>query len=78
MAAKETIDGRLGKGKGSDGGGGGGGGGGGSAVVELTDANFDKKVMQSDAVWIVAFTAPWCGHCKNLMPHWYVRVCTSL
>jgi len=69
MAAKETIDGRLGKGKGSDGGGGGGGGGG-SAVVELTDANFDKKVMQSDAVWIVAFTAPWCGHCKNLMPHW--------
>merc|ERR1719272_17874 len=66
-AAKETIDGRLGKGGGS---GGGGGGGGGSAVVELTDANFEKKVMKSDAVWVVAFTAPWCGHCKNLAPHW--------
>ena len=67
MAAKETIDGRLG---GGSSGGGGSGSGSGSAVVELTDANFEKKVMKSDAVWIVAFTAPWCGHCKNLMPHW--------
>ena len=47
--------------------GGGGGGGGGSTkdVVELTDDNFDKLVMEGDAVWLVEFFAPWCGHCKR-------------
>lgn len=49
-----------------------GGGGGGSKkdVVELTDDNFDKLVLQSDDVWLVEFFAPWCGHCKNLEPEW--------
>ncbi|XP_071776349.1 protein disulfide-isomerase A6 [Centroberyx gerrardi] len=54
------------------GGGGGGGGSGGSKkdVVELTDDNFDKLVLDGDAVWMVEFFAPWCGHCKNLEPEW--------
>uniref|UniRef100_A0A8C7YG59 Protein disulfide-isomerase A6 n=1 Tax=Oryzias sinensis TaxID=183150 RepID=A0A8C7YG59_9TELE len=39
-------------------------------VVELTDDNFDKTVLQSDDVWLVEFFAPWCGHCKNLEPEW--------
>lgn len=39
-------------------------------VIELTDANFDKLVLQSDDVWLVEFFAPWCGHCKNLAPEW--------
>lgn len=39
-------------------------------VVELTDDNFDKTVLDSDDVWMVEFFAPWCGHCKNLEPEW--------
>lgn len=30
-----------------------------SDVVELTDANFDKLVLESDDVWLVEFFAPW-------------------
>lgn len=29
-------------------------------VIELTDSNFDKLVLQSDDVWLVEFFAPWC------------------
>lgn len=39
-------------------------------VVELTTANFDRLVMQSDNIWIVEFYAPWCGHCKSLVPEY--------
>ncbi|KAL2760516.1 hypothetical protein ACRALDRAFT_1053791 [Sodiomyces alcalophilus JCM 7366] len=40
-----------------------------SQVVELHDANFDKEVGGDKHVF-VAFTAPWCGHCKTLAPIW--------
>ncbi|XP_060658294.1 protein disulfide-isomerase A6 homolog [Drosophila sulfurigaster albostrigata] len=54
----------------------GGGSGGGSSsgskgdVIELTEDNFDKLVLNSDDIWLVEFFAPWCGHCKNLEPEW--------
>lgn len=34
-------------------------------VVELTDDNFDKMVLEGGEVWMVEFFAPWCGHCKK-------------
>ncbi|XP_066554480.1 protein disulfide-isomerase A6 [Amia ocellicauda] len=39
-------------------------------VVELTPANFNKEVLQSDSLWLVEFYAPWCGHCQRLTPDW--------
>lgn len=47
-----------------------GGSGDSKDVVELTDANFESLVLQSNDIWLVEFFAPWCGHCKNLAPEW--------
>lgn len=38
--------------------------GGGSDVVTLTDANFNKLVMQSTDHWLVEFYAPWVSKCN--------------
>jgi protein disulfide-isomerase A6 len=60
-----------GGGGGSDSGSGSGGSGNGNKdVIELTDANFDSLVLNSNDIWLVEFFAPWCGHCKNLAPEW--------
>jgi len=38
------------------------------ATVVLDVHTFDEVVFNKDHDTIVAFTAPWCGHCKHLKP----------
>lgn len=66
-AARDKVNAQL---SGKKSGGGGGGSGNADDVIELTDGNFERLVLKSDELWLVEFFAPWCGHCKNLAPHW--------
>lgn len=37
-------------------------------VIEITDSNFEKEVLQAKGAVLVDVSAEWCGPCKTLAP----------